>query len=162
MHVCACMRTHTLNQSRVNIHMFVYSFTYACTHAHIHLHICMCIGACSCVSVCTFIRISAYIYVYSYFCVHICIYLYEKDVWLCIPVYVPACICLYMHTCMLTCMYISICRHMHLEMHSPTYGMCMYVCMIWRVQQGAAVVPAAAYDLQSTAYTCTSMHVTCV
>jgi hypothetical protein len=67
---------------------------------------------------------------------------------------------MYMHTCMLTCMYISICRHMHLEMHSPTYGMCMYVCMIWRVQQGAAVVPAAAYDLQSTAYVC--MCVWCV
>ena len=128
MHVCACMHTHTLNQSRVNIHMFVYSFTYACTHAHIHLHICMCIGACSCVSVCICIRISAYIYVYSYFCVHIWIYLYEKDVWLCIPAYVPACICMYMHTCMLTCMYISICRHMHLEMHSPTYTYNIFIC----------------------------------
>ena len=32
--------------------------------------------------------------------------------------------------------------------------MCMYVCMILQVQQGAAVVPAAAYDLQ-----CTCLHV---
>ena len=87
-------------------------------------------------------------------------YIYEKDV--CVSVYmyiniyefVHVCVCMYKHIFMHMCMYISICRHMHLEMHSPTYGMCMYVCMIWRVQQGAAVVPAAAYDLQ-----CTCLHV---
>ena len=133
MHACVCMNahTHTHNQSRMNIHMFVYSFTYACTHAHIHLHICMCICACSCVSVCICIRISVYIYEYT--CMkrtYGYVYLY-----------------MYLHVYACTCTHV-------LEMHSPTYGMCMYVCMIWRVQQGAAVVQAAAYDLQ---YTC--LHV---
>ena len=40
MHVCACMHTHTLNQSRVNIHMFVYSFIRLHMLAHMRTYIC--------------------------------------------------------------------------------------------------------------------------